>query len=58
MKTHKVQIVSHRRLLASLLLVIAVATWGTQVAESAERRRRWSVDQKLAIVAESILCAT
>jgi len=40
MKTHKVQIVSHRRLLASLLLVIAVATWGTQVAESAERRRR------------------
>ena len=40
MKTHKVQIVSHRRLLASLLLVIAVATWGTQVAESAQGRHR------------------
>jgi len=40
MKTHKVQIVPHRRLLASLLLVIAVATWGAQVAESAEQRRR------------------
>jgi acetyl esterase/lipase len=40
MKTHKVQIVSHRWLLASLLLVIAVATWGTQVAESAQGRHR------------------
>ncbi len=40
MKTHNLQILSHRRLLSLLLLVIVVATWGTQVAESAERQRR------------------
>jgi acetyl esterase/lipase len=40
MKTHKVQIVSHRRLLASLLLVITVAASATQEAESAQGRHR------------------
>ena len=40
MRTHKIQIGTHRRLLASLLLVSVVATWGMQVAESAEGRRR------------------
>ena len=40
MRTHKIQIASRRRLLASLVLVIVVATWGTRVAESAEGRRR------------------
>ena len=40
MRTHEIQIGSRRRLLASLLLVIAVATWGTQVAKSAQGRRR------------------
>ena len=40
MRTHEIQIGSRRRLLASLLLVIAVATWGTHVAKSAQGRRR------------------
>ena len=40
MRTHHIQIGSRRRRLASLVLVIAVVTWGTQVAESAEGRRR------------------
>ena len=40
MRTHKIQIVSRRLLFVSLALVIAVAIWGTQVAESAEGKRR------------------
>ena len=40
MRTHKVQIVSRRGLLALLVLVIVVAMWETRVAESAEGRRR------------------
>ena len=40
MRTHYIQIGPRRRRLASLLLVIAVATWGTQVTQSAEGRRR------------------
>ncbi|PYK24374.1 MAG: hypothetical protein DME59_13940 [Verrucomicrobia bacterium] len=38
MRTHRMEILSRRLLLASL--VIAVAIWGTRVAESAEGRRR------------------
>jgi acetyl esterase/lipase len=40
MRRHRIQIPSRRLLLASLVLVIAVAIWGTRVAESAEGRRR------------------
>ena len=40
MRTHGIQILSRRLLLASLALVVAVAICGTQVAESAEGRRR------------------
>jgi acetyl esterase/lipase len=40
MRTHKMQLVSRRRLLAFLVLVIAVAIWGMRAAESAEARRR------------------
>ena len=40
MRTHKVRLVSRRCLLALLVLVLAVAIWGTRVAESAEGRRR------------------
>jgi acetyl esterase/lipase len=40
MRTHEIQIRSRRGVLASLLLVIAVTTWGTPVAESAQGRRR------------------
>ena len=39
MRTHHLQIESRRRRLAYLVLVIAVVTWGAQVAESAEGRR-------------------
>src|SRR5947207_186794 len=38
MRTHRIQILSRRLLLASL--VIAVAIWATQIAESGEGRRR------------------
>src|SRR5262245_3799785 len=40
MRTHKIQIVSRRLLVVSLVLVIAVAIWGTRVAESAEGRHQ------------------
>ena len=40
MRTHRIQILSRRWLLTSLVLIIAVAILGTQVAESAEGRRR------------------
>lgn len=40
MRTHKGQIGYRRAVLASLVLVIAAATWTPQVAESAEGRRR------------------
>src|SRR2546425_9821236 len=40
MRTHNIQFVSRRWLLASLVLIIAVAIWGTRVAESGEGRRR------------------
>jgi acetyl esterase/lipase len=40
MRTHRLQILSRRLLLASVILLIAVAIWGTGVAESAEGRRR------------------
>ena len=40
MRTHRIQIVSRRLVIASVVLVIAVAIWGTQVAESGQGRRR------------------
>jgi len=40
MRTHRIQILSRRLLLASLILVIAVSIWGTAVAEPAGGRRR------------------
>ena len=40
MRTLRIQIVSRRLLLASLILVISVSIWGTAVAESGEGRRR------------------
>ena len=40
MRRHRIEIPSRRLLLASLVLVSAVAIWGTQVAESVEGRRR------------------
>jgi acetyl esterase/lipase len=39
MRSQEIQTKSRRRLLASLVLVVAVATWWVQVAESAEGRR-------------------
>ncbi|MGI8890091.1 MAG: alpha/beta hydrolase fold domain-containing protein [Chthoniobacterales bacterium] len=39
MRTRKIHAVSRYRLLAAVLLVMLGASWGTQVAESAERRR-------------------
>jgi acetyl esterase/lipase len=40
MRNRRLQILSRRLLLVSVILVIAVAIWGTGVAESAEGRRR------------------
>ncbi len=40
MRTQEIQVRSRRQRFASLVLVIAVVTWGTQMAESAEGRRR------------------
>jgi acetyl esterase/lipase len=40
MKTHKIQIGCRRGMFASLLLVIAAATWEPRAAESAQGRRR------------------
>jgi acetyl esterase/lipase len=40
MRTHRIQVLSRRLLLASLILVIAVSIWGTAVAEPAGGRRR------------------
>lgn len=39
MRTHKFRIGFRRRLFASLLLIVLVATGGTPIAESAEGRR-------------------
>jgi acetyl esterase/lipase len=40
MRTHRIQILCRRLILGSLVLVVAVAIWGTQVAESGQRRRQ------------------
>ena len=40
MRTRRIQILSRHLLLASVVLAIAVVIWGTEVAESAQGRRR------------------
>jgi acetyl esterase/lipase len=40
MRTHRIQILSRHLLFASGVLAIAVAIWGTEMAESAQGRRR------------------
>ena len=54
MRTHKIQILSRRLLLAPLVLVIAVAICGTQMAESAEGRRRRAEFQDVNIVRDVV----
>jgi len=54
MRTHRIQIVSRRLVIASVVLVIAVAIWGTQVAESAEGRRRRADFQDVNIVRDVV----
>jgi acetyl esterase/lipase len=48
------QIVSRRRLLASLVLVIAAAIWATRVAEGAEGRRRRAEFQDVNVVRDVV----
>jgi len=54
MRTHRIQIVSRRLVIASVVLVIAVAIWGTQLAESAEGRRRRADFQDVNIVRDVV----
>src|SRR5437016_918672 len=54
MRTHRIQIVSRRLVIASVVLVIAVAIWGTQVAESGQARRRRADFQDVNIVRDVV----
>src|SRR5437763_5779277 len=54
MRTHRIQIVSRRLVIASVILVIAIGIWGTQVAESAEGRRRRAEFQDVNIVRDVV----
>ena len=54
MRTHRIQIVSRRLVIASVVLVIAVAIWGTQVAESGQGRRRRADFQDVNIVRDVV----
>src|SRR4051794_17768054 len=54
MRTPKVQVVSRRLVIASLILVIAIGIWGTQVAQSAEGRRRRAEFQDVNIVRDVV----